>query len=218
MGPRFAFAGAAALTASCLLASPPPADAIGLELFGVPSPTDVVKLIDALTRKDSSTSVEVKQGDTMRQGKFLVARTRVEVVMERSSRNWRGPVNVHMTVPTDVTYSLDLSAIRPEHIAVDASRKLLVVALPPLQVEDVTPVLASLKSEDTFKRARFRRFDGDACRELQNTMLKEDYLLRARKEGEARLPAVREKAQAALRDLLQNLLRPGCPDIQVQVE
>jgi hypothetical protein len=218
MARTLATAGTAALATTLLLAVTPVRAIIPVDLLGLPSPTDVVKLIDTLTRKDSSTTVEVKQGETVSQGKLLVARTRVEVTMERSSRNWRGHVQVHMTVPTDVSYAVNLAAIRPEHVRVDARRRLLSVTMPDPQVEAVTPLLPDLKTEDTFKRARFRRFDADASRELQNVMLKEDYQQRARKEGEARLPEVREQAKAALQELLQTLLRPNCPDIRVQVE
>src|SRR5262249_39171804 len=159
------------------------------------------------TTTDSSTTMQLKLGDTVSQGKLLVARTRVEVAMDRSSRNWRGPVQVHMTVPTDVSYSVNLAAIRPEHIRVDAKQRLLIVTMPAPEVEDVTPLLTELKSEDKFKFARFRRLDGDASRQVQNAMLREDYQLRARKEGEARLPEVRERARVALGELLQTLLR-----------
>jgi hypothetical protein len=191
---------------------------VPLDFIGIPSPGDVVKLIDSLTRKDSSTSMEVKQGKTVGQGKLLVARTRVEVAMDRSSHNWRGPVEVHMTVPSDVTYSVNLAAIRAEHIRVNPKSRLLIVTMPAVQVEDVTPLLPELKTENNFKRCRFRRFDADASRELQNTMLKEDYQNRARKEGEAHIPEVRQQAREALCNLLSTLLRANCPDIRVRVE
>jgi hypothetical protein len=210
--------GTPALVAALVLGVTPARAVIPLEVIGLPSPTDVVKVLDALTRKDSATSVEVKPGSIVGQGKLLVARTRVEVAMERSSRNWRGPVEVHMTVPSDVSYSVNLAAIRAEDIRVDAGRRLLIVTMPAPQVEDVTPVLTALKAENKFKHARFRRFDGDACHELQNAMLKEDYQLHARKEGEARIPEVRKQARAALQELLQTLLRANGPEIQVQVE
>ena len=76
---------------------------LDLVVPGLPSPTDVVKLIDTLTKKDSTTTVEVKLGNMVGQGKLLVARTRVNVAMERSSRNWRGKVIVQMTVPSDIS-------------------------------------------------------------------------------------------------------------------
>src|SRR5205085_12097768 len=120
------------------LGATPAGAVLPLEVLGLPSPTDVVKLLDALTKKDSSTSMQVKVGETVSQGKLLVARTRVEVALERSSRNWRGRVRVHMTVPSDISYSVNLAAIRPEHIRVDAGRRLLVVTMPDPQVEDVT--------------------------------------------------------------------------------
>jgi hypothetical protein len=210
--------GTLALVALLLPPAAPAPAVVPLDMIGLPGPTDVVHLIDTLTRKDSETSVEVKLGKPVSQGKLLVARTRVEVAMERSTRNWRGPVQVHMTVPSDISYSINLAAIRAENIRVDAKKRLLVVTMPPPEVEDVTPLLPKVTAENSFKRCRFRRFDADACRELQNTMLKEDYQLRARKEGEARLTEVREQARAALADLLETLLRVNCPGIRVRVE
>jgi hypothetical protein len=189
-----------------------------LEILGLPSPTDVVRLVDNLTRKDSSTSVEIKPGVTTAQGKLLVARMRVEVVMERSSRNWRGPVRVHMTVPTEVSYSVNLTAIRQEHVRPDPTRRLLVIVMPQAEVEEVTPVLAEVKTANTFGRCRFRRMDADASREMQNTMLLQDYQVRARKEGEAHIPEVREPARAALQELLQSLLGANFSGVKVRVE
>jgi hypothetical protein len=218
MACKLAVFGTAAVAALLMLGPAPLRAVLPLDVIGLPSPTDVVKLLDYLTTKDSSTNVEVKLGDTVSQGKLLVARTRIEVAMDRSSRNWRGPVEVHMTVPTDVSYSVNLAAIRPEHIRVDAQKRLLIVTMPDPEVEDVTPILTELKSEDKFKRARFRRLDGDASRHIQNAMLREDYQQRARKEGEVHLPQVRDRARTALQGLLQTLLRPNCPDVRVRVE
>jgi hypothetical protein len=138
--------------------------------------------------------------------------------MERRSRNWRGAVQVRLTVPTDATYSVNLAAIRPEDVHVDAGRRLLLVLMPEPRVEDVTPLLPELKAEDTFKHARFRHYDADASRELQNAILKEDYQRAARKEGEAHLPQVRERARQAVQEMLRMLLGPNCPGLRIEVE
>jgi hypothetical protein len=218
MARKLAILATVALAWIMLLGISPLRAILPLEVFGIPSPTDVVKVIDTLTCKESSTNMEVKLGDSIGQGKLLVARTHVVVSMERSSRNWRGNVQVRMTVPSDISYSVNLAAIRAEHIRVEARQRLLIVTMPDPEVEDVTPQLSALKAEDTFKRARFRRWDGDAARGLQNTMLKEDFQVRARKEAEAHLSEVREQGRAALQEMLQTLLRPSCPDIRVRVE
>jgi hypothetical protein len=215
---KFAALGATALLTIWMLAGASVWAILPTDLLGLPSPTEVVRLIDTLTRKDSDTDVQVKLGKAVGQGKLLVSQMHVEVVMDRSSRNWRGRVTVHMTVPTNISYSVNLTAIHAEHIRVDPQQRSLIVTMPPPQVEAVTPVLPEMTAENTFKAARFRRFDGDAARDLQNAMLKEDYQLRARKEGESRLPEVRKQAQAAVADLLQTLLRANCPNIQVRVE
>jgi hypothetical protein len=185
---------------------------------GLPSPTDVVKLLDLLTQKDSSTSMDVKVGTTVHQGKLLVARTRVDVAMERSSRNWRGRVVVKLSVPSDISYSVDLSKIRAEHIRLDADRRQLVVAMPTPEVEAVTPLLSAVRIDDSFRRARFKRFDRDTSRELQNVMLREDYQARARQSGVAQVPQVREQGKSALQAFLQKLLGGAFPGIAVVVE
>jgi hypothetical protein len=215
---KLAALGATALVMAWMLAGATAWAILPTDLLGLPSPTEVVRVIDTLTRKDSDTDVQVKLGKAVGQGKLLVSQMHVEVVMDRSSRNWRGRVAVHMTVPTDISYSVNLTTIRTEHIRIDPKQRLLIVTMPPPQVEAVTPVLPDLKSENTFKHCRFRRFDADACRDLQNSMLKEDYQDRARKEGESRLPEVRNQARAAVGELLKTLLRTNCPDIQVRVE
>jgi hypothetical protein len=191
---------------------------LDLVVPGLPSPNDVVRLIDSLTRVDSTTSVDVKLGSTVGQGKLLIARTRVDVVMERSSRNWRGQVVVHLTVPSDVSYSVDLSEIRPEHIRLDTKERLLIIAMPTPKVEDVTPVLSGVKTDNKFKRARFKFMDRETSHELQNVMLKEDYLARARKAAEERAGEIRQKGRGVLEAFLRRLLAGPCPGVKVVVE
>ncbi len=198
--------------------APPPCWPIGPLGFVLPSPGDVVSLIDTLTKRDSRTNVDVRKAQTFSQGKLLVARTKVDVALERSSRNWRGQVLVQMTVPTEISYSIDLQEIRPSHITLDAENRLLIVAMPPLKVEDVTPLLSSLKAENTYKRARFRRIDNNVSKDLQNTLLTHDYQARARKHGEENIASVREQARTSLQDLLQRLLGRSCPGVKVVVD
>jgi hypothetical protein len=191
---------------------------IPLEVLGLPSPGDVIRVIDTLTKKDSPTSVNVKVGATASQGKLLIARTSVNVEMERSSRNWRGRVVVTMSVPTAITYSVNLADIRAEHVRLDPERKAVVIAMPGPRVEDVTPLLANLKADSTFKRARFKRLDADTGRELQNEMLRHDYLLKARQKGEERIDAVREPGRRVLQAFLEKLLQGTAPGARVIVE
>jgi hypothetical protein len=185
---------------------------------GLPSPTDVIWVIDVLTKKDSETSMEVKVGNTTGQGKLFIARTRVDVAMERSSRNWRGRVVVQMNVPSDINYSVDLSKIRPEHIRLDAKNRRLLITMPMPEVESVTPQLTDLQIDNTFRRARFKVLDGDISRQLQNSMLREDYQARARKAGADRIPQVREQGKDALQAFLQRLLGRSFPGITVVVD
>jgi hypothetical protein len=191
---------------------------LDLMVPGIPSPTDVVKLIDAITRKDTSTTVDVNLGNTVSQGKLLIARSRVDVTLERSSRNWRGRVTVHLTVPSDISYSIDLAEIRPEHIRLDSKQRTLIVQMPLPRVEDVVPVLGDVKTENKFKRCRFKRVDMSTSRELQNTMLKEDYLARAREKAQRQLPEIRLQGRGALQAFLMRLLGGTSPGLTVVVE
>jgi hypothetical protein len=185
---------------------------------GILSPTDVISLLDKLTRKDSSTSVSLRVGATTSQGKLLVARTRVDVALERSSRNWRGRVIVQLTVPSEVSYSVDLTEIRAKHIRVNKKERLLTVQMPTPQVEDVTPVLSEVKTENTCRWARFKCIDKPMLRELENAMLKEDFLAQARRMGEDHIPEIRKQGCETLQEFLQRLLGGACPGLTVVVE
>jgi hypothetical protein len=177
-----------------------------------------LKVIDVLTQKDSATSVDIQLGATVNQGKLLVARTHVNVVMERSSRNWRGPVVVRMVVPSDVSYSVDLGRIRPENIRLDAKKGQLIVTMPTPEVEAVTPQLNAIQIDNTYRRARFKMFDADKVRQLQNVMLQEDYQARARQTGADALPQVREQGKWVLQGVLQRLLGRSFRGVTVVVE
>lgn len=187
-------------------------------VFLLPSAADVVKLIDTLTKNDSSTSVDVKLGRPVRQGKLLVARTRVDVAMERTSKNWRGKVQVQMKVPTEISYAIDLTKIGADRIRLDPTRRALIVTMPLPCVEDVTPLLSSVTHESGYKAARFKCLDKDTSHELQNSMLLHDYQARARAAGEAASATVCEQGREALREFLRTLLQGTAPGIEVIVE
>ena len=127
-------------------------------------------------------------------------------------------VVVTMTVPTEITYSVNLADIRAEHVRLDPKRKAIVIAMPRPCVEDVTPLLADLKADSAFRRARFKRLDADTGRALQNDMLRHDYQAKARQKGEERIDAVREQGREVLQAFLEQLLRGTAPGARVIVE
>ena len=191
---------------------------LDIVLPGLPLPTDVVRVIDNLTKHDSDTTVEVKFGSTVSQGKLLVARMRVDVTLERTSKNWRGQVLVQLVVPSDVSFSVDLSEIRPEHIRLDVKQRCLIIAMPMPKVEDVTPLLTEVKRENTFRRARFKFLDKDTTHQLQNTMLTEDFLIHARGKGAMHVEEIRKEGRDVLQTFLQRLLQGSAPGVNVVVE
>jgi hypothetical protein len=209
------------LPAGCLVALVPARAAAQFGLLvapALPSPADVVKLIDALTKKDSATGVDVKVGKTVGQGKLVIATTRVEVRLDRSSRNWRGRVVVAMTIPTEVSYTVDLADIRAEHIRCDHARRVLVVAMPTPRVASVTPDLAAARTDRTFNRGRFRRLDADVARELQNSILTEDFQKKARATAEERLGEIKKGGREPLQAFFETLLSHTLPGTRVIVE
>jgi hypothetical protein len=142
----------------------------------------------------------------------------MDVGLERSSRNWRGRVVVHLVVPTKVSYSVDLAEIHPEHIQIHKKDRVVIVKMPLPHVEDVTPILGKVKTVNTCKWARFKGIDKPMLRELENTMLKEDYLSHARQVGETNVEEVRKQGGEVLRVFLQRLVDAACPGMQVVVE
>jgi hypothetical protein len=183
----------------------------------VVGPTDVISLIDYLTHKDSMTKVEVKPGTVAASNKVLIARMRVDVELDRSSRNWRGTVAVRMTVPSDVTYSVDLSAIKPEHVSIDKDNKSLTITMPTPRVEDVTPALTEVKEESKYKGVRFRLTDRRFATQLQNDLLLHDYQSQARKAAEAQIPAATQQGRPQLEAFLQGLFKKARPDLTIHV-
>ncbi len=190
--------------------------AIGpIDLLG---PTDVIALIDHLTRSDSKTTVDVKAGAVAASGKLLVARVRVDVALGRTSRNWRGTVAVDMTVPSEITYAIDLSAIKADHVRIDKEKKLLVIRMPRPHVEAVTPVMEEVKRSDKYKAVRFRLLDSHVLTELQNSMLLHDYQAKARAAAEAQIPSAATLGRPRVEEFLQRLLSKPCPGLTVRVE
>jgi hypothetical protein len=112
---------------------------------------------------------------------------------------------------------MDLSRIRPEHIRVDKKERLLIVTMPELAVEEVTPDLSGLKIEPTYGPGRCKLFDSNNCRDLQNAMLKEDYVSVARQIGQTRIPDIREQGRESLQAFLQNLFLLAYPGLKVVV-
>src|SRR5262245_44819968 len=192
------------LTALLLVAIP--ASALPLELLGLPGPTDVISAIDYLTKKDSKTKVEVKAGKVTSAGKLLIGRLRVDVKMERSSKNWRGTVNSTVVVPTEISYAVDLADIKPHHVRIDAEERALIVTMPPPRVEAVTPLMSDVRKDTGYRGARFRMMDAHMGTELQHAMLLHDYQAKAKKVGEEHAAKVRADGKERFKELLESLL------------
>lgn len=192
--------------------------ALPLPFLVMPGPTDVVTALDYLTRKDSTTAVNLKAGQMVSSGKLLVGQLRVDVHLARSSRNWRGKVSSSLRVPTEIRYAIRLTDVQSSHVRVDANSRTLYVRLPALQVETVTPLLTEVERQAIYRGARFKLFDSGTSTELQHSMLLHDFQESARKLGNQSAPLVRDLARARLRQLLEILLRPAYPGLTVRVE
>ncbi|MGL4553868.1 MAG: hypothetical protein ACRC33_22140 [Gemmataceae bacterium] len=194
------------------------AAALPLELLGLPGPTDVISAIDYLTKRDSKTTVDVKAGKVTSAGKLLVGRLKVDVKMERSSKNWRGQVTSTVVVPTEISYAVDLADLKPHHVRIDAQERALVVVMPTPRVEAVTPLLSDVKKDTGFKGARFKLFDSHTGTELQHAMLLHDYQARAKTVGEGHAAKVRAEGRERFRELLEALLGRAFRGLSFRVE
>jgi hypothetical protein len=195
-----------------------PASALPLELLGLPGPSDVVAAIDYLTKKDSKTKVDVKAGKVTSAGKLLIGRLRVDVKMERSSKNWRGTVSSTIIVPTEISYAVDLADIKPHHVRIDAEERALIVVMPPPRVEAVTPLLSEVRKDTGYRGVRFRMTDGHTGTELQHAMLLHDYQAKAKKVGEEHAAKVRSDGKERFRELLEALLGRAFRGLSFRVE
>jgi hypothetical protein len=90
--------------------------------------------------------------------------------------------------------------------------------MPTPRVAGVTPDLAAARTERTFKAGRFRRFDADTARELQNVILTEDYQKKARASALAGVEAVKKSGREPLQAFLETLLSQTLPGLRVIVE
>lgn len=201
-----------------LLLCAAPAFALPLELLGLPGPTDVLGAIDYLTKKDSDTKVDAKAGKMAPGGKLLVGRLAVDVKLERSSKNWRGKVSSTVSVPTEVSYAVDLADIKPQHVRIDAKDKALIVTMPRPKVEAVTPLLSDIKKDTGYKGVRFKFLDAHTGTELQHAMLLHDYQAKAREVGEKHAAKVVAAGREKLRELLGVLLGRAFPGLTIRVE
>ena len=192
--------------------------ALPLPWLVMPGPTEVVSLIDHLTRKDSAIDVNVKAGPMVSSGKLLVGQLRVEVHLSRTSRNWRGKVISNVRVPAEIRYAIRLTDVQASSIRIEPNRRLVLVQMPEIHVETVTPLLPEVQREDVYRGVRFKLLDSRFSTELQHTMLLHDFQQAARGLGERNAPLVRDIARARLRQLLELLLTPTYPGLTVQVE
>ncbi|MFQ3594412.1 MAG: hypothetical protein SNJ82_14635 [Gemmataceae bacterium] len=192
--------------------------ALPLPWLVMPGPTDVVSLIDHLTRKDSTIDVNVKAGQMVSSGKLLIGQLRVNVNLARTSRNWRGKVTSTLRVPAEIRYAIRLTDVQASTIRIEPNHRLVVVQLPKIYVETVTPLLPETQREEVYRGLRFKLIDWRLSTEMQHAMLLHDFQDVARKLGEGNAPLVRDLARAGLRQLLELLLTPAYPGITVRVE
>ncbi|MBY0228099.1 MAG: DUF4230 domain-containing protein [Gemmataceae bacterium] len=194
------------------------ATAIGPAALLLPGPSDVVSLIDALTTKDGKAGVRIKAGKLAGSGKLLVARLRLDVALDQSSRNWRGTVTVRLTVPSEASYVVDLADLKPEHVRFDEAAKTLRIRMPDPKVEQVSPDLSGVKREDKYTANRWRFLDARTGDKMQNALLRHDYQEKARKVAEASAPSARNEARPRVEAFLKTLLEKARPGLAVSVE
>lgn len=183
-----------------------------------PDVVGLVQLLDELTRRPDAPSVNARLRAILPRHKLQVASTDVEVTVRRGERSWRGRVVAVIDVPTTVRYTVDLGGLGSHQLRWDPARRVLRVALPPVQVESVSPSLSEVTVKHRYHGWRLAMIDESTAEDLERAALREDYEPAARQAAEEQLPAVRSQARAEVQDLLQRYFRAALADVVVVVD
>jgi len=148
-----------------------------------------------------------------RQQKVTVAKLAYVVVVEEQTKNWRGSVNLHATVPCEALFTVDLRQVTMRW---DPALKRLYIAAPDPQVESVEVMTEQRQVQTDYTRGRFSWYDGDKQDGLLVAALDE---VRAKAKEKAPEELARIGwAKEQLAHLFQDLWRTVEPDLIVVVE
>jgi hypothetical protein len=180
-----------------------------------PTPDYVLEMLDALTTTTSGPRKKASLLSGSGQQELIVYKGRVQVSLEGESSNFRGAVEVKVSMAADVHFTIDLD--RVELAGWDRQRRVLKVKLPPVKVGPVSRDEDSRDVRVAYRRGRFALYDGDTAREVEASLLREKFNDQAREAAADRRPDAEKQARAVVRDFLWKFLHLNGSDIVIEV-
>lgn len=180
---------------------------------------DLASLLDDLGPGKSKPEVKARLKELVPQLSLRVHSAKLDVTVRDYTPGRMGRIEMELSMPADVEYTIDLRTLSPADLKWDSARKILKVKLPPVIVGNVAPRL----DEETVEKPRFTGmrswwFNGAAIANLERKLRKEDYRPAAKAEAEKRIPDAVRAGRDQVRDLLKKLLTPLGSDLVVIVE
>jgi hypothetical protein len=159
---------------------------------------DLLPLLDKWTEKDSTVETRAVAARFQEEFKAVVAKETVEVTKTAASRNWRGTVAVRVTVPCEVHFTIDWEKLRPEDVRVDLAKKTLKIRLPVPEPSFAEPKTTESRTCTEYGACRFGLFDSNTGLQLENVLLKEDWVAAAKAEAAQNVESARQMARQKL--------------------
>jgi len=186
-----------------------------LKKLPIPLVVDVWELIEALTTRRTTPTVKTIIDGVRGSSELKVYQVDFTITVEGEDSSWLGANRVKIKIPCKVRYFTDLSQLRKEDIRFDAARRLVIVRMPPVQMEEPIPDREAQEIEvDTNPWLRSR----SSWLELRDQAIAEQLKPRARDDGEKKLQEATYIGRKKLEDFLQKMYAPMLPDIKVFVD
>jgi hypothetical protein len=196
--------------------------------FTLPNPTNVGTLLpyismvhqvlDAVTTRESDTVSRSKLMLSESRSEWVVHRIKANVWVEKTSMNYLGQIVMRVSIPCVVEFSIDMSALRYGQMHFDASKKLLVLEMPAVQIRDPMPLLSDMKIEPQYRGLRGSMLDSEKMRRLQDELVKEDYVPAAREAAMEVYAYAQRKARDQVQEFLQGLFKNAGAEVEVVVK
>jgi hypothetical protein len=175
-------------------------------------------VLDLVTTRENPVVMRSRLNLSESQDDWVIHRIKATVWVERTSRNYLGPIGVRVTVPCYVEYSIDMAGLRHSPMWLDADRRTWTIELSPVRIREPVPILSEMKVETTFGGFRGILLDAEKTRRMQEELLREDFIPAAREAAMQVYPFAQQRAREHVQTLLQRLLREAGSDILVVVQ
>lgn|GEM_PF-2715687 len=182
-------------------------------LFGLAK--DIKEAIEDATTKQNATTVTTFLGLAQTSAKLEVMKSQGEILVEGSDDSSFGDNSIKLLVPCTFRYHIDLKQLRDTDLKYDPVRKLLVVRLPEVRLDEPVPDREQTKTLEEYNPT-FRSYKSFVA--LKERVLSEQLKPGAQAKGEEGLSTARQLGRATLQEFLQKVYGPVVPNLKVIVE